>query len=346
LRGLPQLRDVATDQQTAGLQVSVIVDRDSATRLGITMQAIDDALYDAFGQRQVATSFTALNYYRVVLESTPDLQEGPDRLARIYIHSASDQMVPLAALARFEIGLTPLAITHQGQFPATTLSFNLAPNVSLGQAIEAINAALLQIGLPASVRGGFSGTAQIFGASLDSQPWLILMALLAVYVVLGILYESLIHPLTILSTLPSAALGALLALLAFGLDFSVIALIGVILLLGIVKKNAIMMIDFALDAERSEGLDPKQAIHRACLLRFRPILMTTLAALFGAVPLAIGFGAGSELRRPLGITIVGGLCISQLLNLFTTPVVYLTLDKLRRRRQGVVRATPPAPAPA
>jgi multidrug efflux pump subunit AcrB len=334
LRTVPELRDVATDQQTAGLQVLIDVDRDSAARLGLSQQAIDDTLYDAFGQRQVATSFTATNYYRVVLEATPEMQNGPDQLAGIYVRSALGQMVPLSAVARFQTGPAPLSITHQGQFPATTISFNLAPGKSLGQAVVTIQAALRQIGLPAGVRAGFKGTAQAFTASLDSEPWLIAMALLVVYVVLGILYESLIHPLTILSTLPSAALGALVALLLFKLDFSIIALIGVVLLLGIVKKNAIMMIDFAIEAERAEGLDPKEAIRRACLMRFRPILMTTLAALFGAVPLAVGLGAGSELRRPLGISIVGGLVVSQLLNLFTTPVVYLTLDRLRIRRRA------------
>jgi hydrophobe/amphiphile efflux-1 (HAE1) family protein len=342
LRTVPELRDVATDQQTAGLQIFVDVDRDNAARLGVSQQAIDDTLYDAFGQRQVAISFTATNYYRVVLEATPEMQNGPDQLAGIYVRSALGRMVPLSAVARFQTGPSPLSITHQGQFPATTISFNLAPGKSLGQAVEMIQAALRQIGLPASVRAGFKGTAQAFTASLDSEPWLIAMALLVVYVVLGILYESLIHPLTILSTLPSAALGALIALLISGLDFSIIALIGVVLLLGIVKKNAIMMIDFAIEAERAEGLDPKEAIRRACLMRFRPILMTTLAALFGAVPLAVGLGAGSELRRPLGITIVGGLVVSQLLNLFTTPVVYLALDRLRVRRASRAQNAPRA----
>jgi hydrophobe/amphiphile efflux-1 (HAE1) family protein len=332
LRTLPDLRDVATDQQTAGLQVSVEVDRDAAASLGVSQQAIDDTLYDAFGQRQVAISYTATNYYRVVLEASPEMLNGPDQLAKIYVRSALGDLVPLSAIARFESSAAPLSITHQGQFPATTLSFNLAPGKSLGEAVQSIGGALRDIGLPAGVRAGFKGTAQAFTSSLDSEPWLIAMALFVVYIVLGILYESLIHPLTILSTLPSAALGALIALLLVGLDFSIIALIGVVLLLGIVKKNAIMMIDFALEAERTEGLDPKQAILRACMMRFRPILMTTLAALFGAVPLAVGFGAGSELRRPLGLSIVGGLCLSQLLNLFTTPVIYLSLDRLRMRR--------------
>jgi hydrophobe/amphiphile efflux-1 (HAE1) family protein len=336
LRRLPELRDVATDQQTAGLQINVDIDHDTASRLGVTTQAIDDTLYDAFGQRQVSTSFTATNYYRVVLEAKPEMLTGPDQLGQIYVRSALGGMVPLSQIAHFSAGPAPLSITHQGQFPATTISFNLAPDKSLGEAVQSISAALRQIGMPASIRAGFKGTAQAFTSSLDSEPWLILMALLVVYVVLGILYESLIHPLTILSTLPSAALGALLALYLFKLDFSIIALIGVVLLLGIVKKNAIMMIDFALEAERAENLDPKEAIRRACLMRFRPILMTTMAALFGAVPLAIGFGAGSELRRPLGVSIVGGLCLSQLLNLFTTPVIYLTLDRLRVRSHARV----------
>ncbi len=353
LRKLPELRDVATDQQTAGLQINVDIDHDTASRLGVTTQAIDDTLYDAFGQRQVATSFTATNYYRVVLEANPDMFDGPDQLGKMYVRSALGGIVPLSQIARFSAGPAPLSITHQGQFPATTISFNLAPDKSLGQAVQSINAVLREIGMPANIRAGFKGTAQAFTASLQSEPWLILMALFVVYVVLGILYESLIHPLTILSTLPSAALGALIALFLFKLDFSIIALIGVVLLLGIVKKNAIMMIDFALEAERAENLDPKEAIRRACLMRFRPILMTTMAALFGAVPLAIGLGAGSELRRPLGVSIVGGLCLSQLLNLFTTPVIYLTLDRLRvrqharvlERRQRRLSGGNPAPQP-
>ncbi len=344
LRKLPELRDVNTDQQTAGLELDVTIDRDTASRLGIQPQAIDDALYDAYGQRQVATSYTASNYYRVVLEATPDYQLGPDQLARIYVRSTTGAIVPLPTIAKFSTGLMPLGITHQGQFPSVTLSFNLAPGRALGDAVKSVDATMRKIGLPASINARFSGTAQAFGASLSSEPWLILAALVCVYLVLGVLYESLVHPLTILSTLPSAAVGALLALEIAHLDFSIIALIGVILLLGIVKKNAIMMVDFAIEAERAENLDPKTAIHRACLLRFRPILMTTLAALFGALPLAIGFGAGAELRRPLGIAIVGGLAVSQLLNLFTTPVIYLALDRLRlERRRHRAGSLPPPP---
>jgi multidrug efflux pump subunit AcrB len=294
-----------------------------------------------------------------VLEVTPARQSGPDQLAHLYVRGSGGGLLPLTSLARFEITHTPLSIPHQGQFPAITLSFNLAPGAALGQAVVAIESAEQQLGLPSGIHAGFKGTAQAFGASLDTEPWLILAALFTVYVVLGILYESLIHPITILSTLPSAALGALIALYVLHVEFSIIALIGVILLLGIVKKNAIMMIDFALEAERREQIDPREAIRRACLLRFRPILMTTIAALFGALPLAIGLGAGSELRRPLGMTIVGGLCVSQLLNLFSTPVIYVYLDGLRALRRRAKRTPPqtglrtdprdpgdPAPVPA
>jgi hydrophobe/amphiphile efflux-1 (HAE1) family protein len=341
LRTLPELRDVATDQQTQGLRLDVVVDRDTAAKLGVTQQVIDDTLYDAFGQRQVATIYTQLNQYRVVLEVKPEFQARPDQLQQLYVRTASGDQVPLGILAKITQSQTSLSVNHQGQFPAVTLSFNLAPGVALGDAVNAINRATRDIGLPAAARGSFQGTAQAFQQSLASEPFLIAFALIAVYIVLGVLYESYVHPVTILSTLPSAGVGALLALLVTSTDFSIIALIGIILLIGIVKKNAIMMIDFAIEVEREEGLTPKQAIHKACLLRFRPIMMTTLAALLGGVPLAIGHGAGAELRQPLGITIVGGLVFSQMLTLFTTPVVYVALDRLsRRRREHPIRSQP------
>jgi multidrug efflux pump len=276
--------------------------------------------------------YTQLNQYRVVLEVKPEFQASPDQLQKLYVRAANGGQVPLGAIAKVTQARTLLSVNHQGQFPAVTLSFNLAPNAALGQAVDAINKAMNQIGLPASAHGSFQGTAQAFQQSLASEPFLIAFALIAVYIVLGVLYESYVHPITILSTLPSAGLGALLALLLVGTDFSIIALIGIILLIGIVKKNAIMMIDFAIEAERDEGLSPRDAIYKACLLRFRPIMMTTMAALLGGVPLAIGRGAGAEMRQPLGITIVGGLLVSQMLTLFTTPVVYIVLDKLSRRR--------------
>ena len=304
---------------------------------------IDDTLYDAFGQRQVSTIFTQLNQYRVVLEVAPPFQQNPDALKAIYVRSATGAQVPLSAFSRFEPALTPLAVSHQGQFPAVTLSFNLAPGFSLGEAVDAIRAAERQIALPTSINATFQGTAQAFQASLANQPLLILAALIAVYIVLGVLYESYIHPITILSTLPSAGVGAILALLLCRMDLDIIALIGIILLIGIVKKNAILMIDFALDAERTNNLPPATAIFQACLLRFRPIMMTTMAALLGALPLALGTGTGAELRRPLGVTIVGGLLLSQLLTLYTTPVVYLYLDRLRlavSRGRGRTAAVP------
>jgi hydrophobe/amphiphile efflux-1 (HAE1) family protein len=333
LRKLPELKDVVSDQQTAGLQLSLAIDRDTASRLGITPQVIDDTLYDAYGQRQIATTFTQVNQYRVVLEVSPSLQRSPSDLDQIYV-GAPGGSVPLRSVTQSSIATTPLSVNHQGQFPSITLSFNLAPGAALGQAVEAIQRAELAIGMPPSIHASFQGTAQAFSDSLASQPFLIGMALLTVYIVLGILYESYIHPITILSTLPSAGVGALLALSMFGIEFSVIALIGIILLIGIVKKNAIMMIDFALEAERDRGLAPEDAIREACVLRFRPIMMTTVAALLGALPLAFGTAIGSELRRPLGITIVGGLLVSQMLTLFTTPVIYLALDRFRSKKQS------------
>jgi multidrug efflux pump len=337
MQKLPELKDVATDQQDQGLRAQLVIDRDTASRLGVSPLTIDATLSDAFGQRQVSTTYRPLNQYHVVMEVAPEYQRNPDSLKNIYVKSTTGAMIPLSAITHFESQRIPLTVNHQSQSPATTLSFNLTPGVSLSQATVAIEQARVNIGMPSTIQGGFQGTAQAFQASLSSEPVLILLALVAVYIVLGMLYESFIHPLTILSTLPSAGVGAIVALLLFNVELSVIAMIGIILLIGIVKKNAIMMIDFALAAERLEGKSPTEAIYQACLLRFRPIMMTTMAALLGGLPLALGQGTGSELRRPLGITIVGGLIVSQCLTLFTTPVVYLFFDRLRTRVQKATK---------
>jgi hydrophobe/amphiphile efflux-1 (HAE1) family protein len=336
---LPQIKDVATDQQQQGLRGQLVIDRATASRLGVSPLTIDATLSDAFAQTQVSTTYMPLNQYHVVMEVAEEFQRDPDALKNIYVKSTTGAMVPLSAVTHFETQRIPLAVNHQSQSPATTLSFNLAPGASLSDATQAIQQARVDIGMPSSIHGGFAGSAQAFKDSLSSEPWLILLALIAVYIVLGILYESFIHPLTILSTLPSAGVGAIVALLLFKVDLSVIAMIGIILLIGIVKKNAIMMIDFALVAERQHGKTPEEAIYEACVLRFRPIMMTTMAALLGGLPLALGHGAGAEMRRPLGITIVGGLIVSQALTLFTTPVVYLFFDRVRGRfeRAGLRR---------
>ena len=368
LKTLPELRDVATDQQDQAAQASLVIDRDTASRLGVTTSAIDNTLYDAFGQRLVSIMFTQLNQYHVVLEVDPKYRTDPDSLKSIYVPSGGGQspansagnapvanapssnvlsasagQVPLSAIAHWETTTGPLTINHQGQFPAVTISFNLGNGASLGDAVKAIEQAAADLHLPPSIQLAFQGTARAFQASLANEGWLILAAIVTVYIVLGVLYESYIHPITILSTLPSAGVGAILALTLFHMDLGVMALIGIILLIGIVKKNAIMMIDFALEAERKEGKKPVDAIYEACLLRFRPIMMTTFAALFGAVPLALGSGTGSELRRPLGVTIIGGLLVSQILTLYTTPVVYLWFDRLA---QALRHVRSPRPAEA
>ena len=349
IANLPELTDVNTDAQEHGLESRLVYDRDTISRLGLTIAQIDSALYDSFGQRQVSTLYKSLNQYHVIMEVSPQFWQGPEALKSIYVIAANGSKVPLSAFAHYEMGTAALSVSHQGQFVASTISFNLADGVSLSQATEAINHAMANLGVPTSVHGSFQGSAKLFQQALDNQPLLILAALVAVYIVLGVLYESYIHPITILSTLPSAGVGALLALQLFGQEFSIIALIGVLLLIGIVKKNAIMMIDFAITAERTLHLSPHDAISRACVLRFRPIMMTTMAALLGALPLAIGGGEGSELRRPLGIAIVGGLLFSQALTLYTTPVVYLYFDRLRlwlAARRGAPHPSAPAAVPA
>ena len=349
MRTLPQLSDVASDQQAGGMQLNVVVDRDQASRYSVLTQAVDDTLYDAFGQRQVSVIYTQLNQYRVILEAENSFRTTPDALEKIYVKSTTGQLVPLSAIAHIEQTTTSLSVPHQGQFPSVTISFNLKPGSFLGQAIPAIQAAQEQIQMPDTIATSFSGSAAEFRSSLASEPYLILAALVVIYIVLGVLYESYIHPITILSTLPSAGVGALLALLICGMDLSLVALIGIILLIGIVKKNAIMMIDFALEAERDQGLSPEKSIYQACLLRFRPIMMTTAAALLGALPLALENGTGSELRRPLGVSIVGGLLLSQVLTLYTTPVIYLYMERMARwlrSRRGAPAELPAGPPPA
>jgi multidrug efflux pump len=331
MRKLRILTDVNTDQQNSGLQAMLTYDRDTASRLGITPQMIDNSLYEAFGQAQVSTMYTAINQYHVVLEVEPKFWQSPVNLNDVYIRAAQGKVIPLSAVAHYEANTAPLSVNHQGQYPSVTISFNLAPGVALSDASRAILAMEQKMGMPNTITGMFSGTLQAFQASLATQPFLIITALMAVYIVLGILYESYLHPITILSTLPSAGVGAVLALMIFHKDLSIIAIIAVILLIGIVKKNAILMIDFALAAERIDGKSPRDAIFQACILRFRPILMTTMAAICGAVPLAFGTGTGSELRNPLGMAIIGGLLLSQMLTLYTTPVVYLSLDRMRVR---------------
>jgi multidrug efflux pump subunit AcrB len=347
LKTLPQLTDVASDQQSTGRVLKVEIDRQLAQQLGINPSVVDSILYDAFGQRVAARIYTRLNQYFVILEVEPDFQLGPNALSRIYATSSSGKEVPLSEFAKITSMVAPIAVNHQGQFPSVTLSFNLPPNVSIGAAVTAIQQATKELHLPASIATSFQGSAQAFQSSLSSTPILILAALIVVYIILGMLYESTIHPITIISTLPGAGLGALLTLMLFGMPLDVIGIIGIILLIGIVKKNGIMLVDFALVGERERGLSAEDAIHEAARLRFRPILMTTMCALLGGVPLALGTGIGSEIRQPLGYAIVGGLMVSQLLTLFTTPVVYIYMDRLghllsRRRRAAPVEATAPA----
>jgi multidrug efflux pump len=342
MKKLPGFQDVNSDQQNGGLDHYLTYDRETAARLGITPQALDSTLYNAFGQQQVSIIYTQLNQYYVVMEVAPQFYQDPEGLKYIYLASAGGKNIPLSAVTRGKTSNIPLSVNHTGLFPSVTVSFNLAPGMALSDGTKLVALMQAKMNMPQTVRGFFAGTAQAYQSSLASEPILILTALLAVYIVLGILYESLVHPLTIISTLPSASVGAMLALMLFKIDLNVISIIGIVLLIGIVKKNAIMMIDFALAAERTEGKSTKDAIFEACMLRFRPILMTTMAAIFGALPLAFGTGIGSELRRPLGITIVGGLVMSQLLTLYTTPVVYLALDNLRIRVMG----KDPAPLPS
>jgi HAE1 family hydrophobic/amphiphilic exporter-1 len=347
LRTLPQLTDVASDQQSAGRTLNVEVNREVASRLGIDPSVVDNLLYDAFGQRHVARIYTTLNQYYVILEVDPNFQLGPNALSRIYAKSSADAEVPLNQFSSLRPSSAPLAVNHQGQFPSVTLSFNLAPSTAIGDAVAAIEKATADLRMPPSIATSFQGSAQAFQSSLSSTPILILAALVAVYLILGMLYESTIHPITIISTLPSAGLGALLTLMLFGLPLDVIGIIGIILLIGIVKKNGIMLVDFALEGQRGRGLSSEDAVHEACRLRFRPILMTTLCALLGGVPLMLGTGTGSEIRQPLGYAMVGGLFVSQLLTLFTTPVVYIYMDRLgnwlgSRRRRGQMVVTAPA----
>jgi multidrug efflux pump len=348
VKELPEVIDVTTDREQGGLQANVSIDRTAAARLGVRIQDIDNALNDAYSQRQISTIYGPRNQYRIILEAERHFTRDPNDLSNIYVPGKNNTQVPLSAVAKVERGIAPLVVNHQGQFPSVTITYNLSPGTPLEEATAALSQAVREMHMPDSIHGDFAGDIQAFKQSAGAQPILLIAALIAVYIVLGVLYESLAHPLTIISTLPSAGLGALLALEVAGMELTVIAFIGVILLIGIVKKNGIMMVDFALDGERRRGLSPERAIHDACLERFRPILMTTMAALLGALPLVIASGPGSELRRPLGITIIGGLLVSQVLTLYTTPVIYLLLDRLHRRLGGAsfVRRMPPAPQPA